>query len=333
MAKLAISGSVVYSDLSPAAGAVVKIYDLDLLPGGSSDKILTKTTNSLGKFAGLSAEWSDREGTGLFGLAIPDVLNLEFRVSVDGKTHKGPYLLVGGHGAPIVLPFGPPKPVSRKQRDLVQLIQLSDGMQGAERSLYEFVEASSEGVAATILGPQYRKIHVLKGKAATLANFEATLKKAANTTGVTAVDVLMNNHGVTKKVVFADGQYSLAEAKAALLALPAGVRAKFRALFSTACFGESHVSMWNSVGFTTASGAKGIYADSAVSFAPMLASWALEGRFSDAIAAANAADVGNVADGLAIAFYNATGRTAHAAQVDSTRSTIGDASIRLYSSP
>jgi hypothetical protein len=51
---------------------------------------------------------------------VPDILNLEFRVSVDGKTHKGPFVMGQGTSVPIVLPFGPSKPVSKSKRDLVQ---------------------------------------------------------------------------------------------------------------------------------------------------------------------------------------------------------------------
>ena len=115
----------------------------------------------------------DREGVALFGVSVPDILNLEFRVSVDGKTHKGPFVMGQGTSVPIVLPFGPSKPVSKSQRDLVQIIYLSDTYTGGERALYQFIEASSEGVVSAGLGQQYRHIHVLKGDDATLAKFKS----------------------------------------------------------------------------------------------------------------------------------------------------------------
>lgn len=332
MAKLQISGSVYYSDMTPAPNATVEIWQLDLGPGGSNDRILTKTTNNQGIFSGLSSNWDDGEGV-VFGVHLPDLLNLEFRVKVDGQNHKGPFLWASGTSIPIVLPFGPPKPVTKAKRDLVQVICLSDDYTGAERALYDFIEASSEAIAALALKNQYRKIHVLKGKDATLAKFKATLQLAANASGVAAVDVLLNTHGHTKRVVFHDGSKKVADVKSALLGLPASVRKKFRALFSTACFGKTHLDMWTSVGFDCADGAVGTYADSAVSFAPMLAKWAAESTFSAAVQAANAADIGNVADNLAIAYYNATGQPDHAAEVDSTRAVAGIGSTRIYTLP
>ncbi|MCU0866714.1 MAG: hypothetical protein MUC36_23265 [Planctomycetes bacterium] len=333
MPKMWISGQVLYSDLSPAVGATVRIYELDLLPGGSHDKILGKTTDVRGRFRGLSAEWKDREGKGLFGSNIPDVMNLEFRVAVDGKTHKGPFMIAAGNSAPIVLPFGPPRPISRGERDLVQLIRLSNGYTGPERALYEFIEVSSQGVAATILGPQYRRIHVLRGAEATLTGFKNALRSAASTAGVEAVDVLLNSHGLTDGIEFDDGVHKAAAIHAELSDLSADVRGKLRAMFSTACFGASHLSTWNSIGFTAAIGSVGIYADSAVSFAPMLARWAGEGSLADAVAVANAADVGNAMDELARAYYSATQRQTLADQVDSTRRVVGEASIRIHARP
>ena len=82
MAKLQISGQVLYNNLTPAPNAHVEIWELDLGPGGVNDKILTRTTNDQGRFSGLSSEWEDREGVAVFGVSVPDILNLEFRVSV-----------------------------------------------------------------------------------------------------------------------------------------------------------------------------------------------------------------------------------------------------------
>jgi hypothetical protein len=332
MAKIQISGRVFYSDLSPASNAAVEIWDLDLGPRGVNDRILTRTTNDQGRFSGLSSEWADREGT-VWGVPVLDILNLEFRVRVNGKTYKGPFLLAAGTSVPIVLPFGPAKPVGKANRDLVQIIYLSEGYTGGELALYRFIEASTEDIVALGLGLKYRRIHVLKGKAATLANFKSTLQAAANTVGVTAVDVMFNTHGSSSKVFFKDGDKTTSTVKTTLNGLSAAVRAKFRAVFSTACFGATHLGMWTSVGFSSACGSAGIYADSAVSFAPLVAKWASEGTFSETVQMANAADIGNVADNLAKAYYNENGEPARADQVDSSRTVAGKGQIRLYSLP
>ena len=72
MAKLQISGQVLYNNLTPAPNAHVEIWELDLGPGGGNDKILSRTTNDQGRFSGLSSEWEDREGVAVFGVSAPD---------------------------------------------------------------------------------------------------------------------------------------------------------------------------------------------------------------------------------------------------------------------
>lgn len=62
MSRLSISGTVLYSDATPAPGADVTITEVDGLPAGVNDKILTRQTDPEGRFSGLSAEWNDREG-------------------------------------------------------------------------------------------------------------------------------------------------------------------------------------------------------------------------------------------------------------------------------
>jgi hypothetical protein len=116
-------------------------------------------------------------------------MRLEFRVTVDGKSHKGPFLLVNGQGAPIILPFGPPKPIAKSARELVQIIYLSSGYTGAERALYEFIENSSQGIAANLLGGVYNSIRVIRGNDATLAKFRDELMAAASLSSAGAVDV------------------------------------------------------------------------------------------------------------------------------------------------
>jgi hypothetical protein len=316
--------------LTPAPNARVEIWELDLGPGGVNDKILTRTTNNQGRFSGLSSEWADREGV-VFGVPVLDILNLEFRVRVDGKTHRGAFVAAQGTSVPVVLPLGPPKPVPKSTRDLVQVIYLSDAYTGGERALNEFIEASSEGVVSAGLGLQYRHIHVLKGNDATLAKFKSALQTAGNVASVAAVDVMFNAHGSTDKVYFKDGAKSTTIVKDSLNGLSAGVRSKFRAVFSTACFGATHLNMWTNVGFSAACGSAGIYADSAVSFAPLVAKWASEATFAETVQLANS--VGDVADDVSKAYYNANRRPDRAERVDSTRTIGGNGQVRLYSLP
>ena len=330
MSRLNIIGEVYYLDGTPAAGASVSIVEIDALHGGRNDKILNTTTDVDGRFLGRSTEWKDREGV-VLGIDVPDVLQLTFTVKVDGRTHTGPFIHFGRESAPIILPIPPPKPVSKGDRELVQIILVSQGTVGAERTLYEFIETVAETLTTTVLGPSYDKVTFLKGLDATLTNFVDSLRLAAGR--VKAVDVIFTTHGDTDLMVFADEDQPEAKVLAALTALPDETRAKFRAIFSTACFGRTHLDTWIGAGFKQASGSEGIYADSAVSYAPFLAAWAAEKTFAEAVALANAADVNNVADNLARAFYISENRRADAAQVNSDRKVAGNGRGRIYSKP
>lgn len=330
MSRLNIGGQVLYNDFTPAGGARVTILDLD--SPGEDDRIFDDTADVDGRFSGRSKEWKDREGS-VFGVDIPDILRLEFVAKVNGTTHQGPFLRSGGTSAPIVLPGPPPKPVAKAERELVQVILLSDAYHGAERALYEFIEDSSETLTRNILGPVYRRMTFLKGSAATLQGLVDALGAAAGRPGIEAVDLLFTTHGSGNEVVFADGRLDDTAVRDAVRTLPAEKLAKLRVVFSTACFGATHLDSWIGAGFTEASGAEGIYADSAVSYAPFLVAWAAERTFAEAVAASNAADVLNAADNVAKAFYLAQNKPANAAAVDSDRVRAGTGASRIYSTP
>ncbi|MGH7187246.1 MAG: hypothetical protein ACREIB_13335, partial [Pseudomonadota bacterium] len=331
MPRMNIAGRVLYSDLIPAAGVKVVIRDLDGTGGREDDRIFNAVADADGRFAGLTDDWLDREGR-VFGVDIVDILRLEFTATaLDGRSHRGPFLrLDDRNSAPIIFPFPAPKPVSKAERELVQVILLSQNLTGGERALYEFIELASETLAQSTLGGSYRKITTVKGPAATLAGFVAALKAAAGRSGIEAVDLLFTTHGISNKVVLAEGKLPESQVLDALLTLPAAARTKLRMVFSTACFGETHLDTWMAAGFTDASGAQGVYADSAVSYAPFLTSWALQRTFAEAVAAANAADVLDAADNAARAFYTARNKPQTADLIDSTRVRAGTGASRIY---
>src|SRR4051794_36934012 len=174
----------------------------------------------------------------------------------------------------------------------------------AASALYEFIESSAQALTQTLLAGKYRKVTYLTGTSATLANFITALNTAAGS-NIEAVDVIFTTHGRTSEVVFADGEATTEQLKQALQTLSPPKGKKLRAVFSTACYGESHLGAWIAGGFNEASGSEGIYADSAVSYAPFLSAWASEKTFAQAVAAANAADAFNVTDNVAKAYYTA----------------------------
>ncbi len=337
MPSLPINGRVSYADLLPAENIRVKIKDLDLGPGGSNDQIFNKLTITGGKFAGASTEWQDREGvlnTLLGPVNIPDVLNLQFEVIDGAQNHQGAFVRVGNNSLPIILPPNYSKPIEKAARDIIQVVHLvQNDYTPAEKLLYGFIEAGSAAAVSSCLGNDYRQLHLLDGADATLAKLKDKLMEIGNRAGTKAIDLVFCTHGHTSKVVFADGKKRMEDVLDALDDIPQSTRNKFRMVFSTACFGDTHADMWQDAGFACVSGSEGIYADSEASLLPFLQSWESGKSFREAIRIANAADIGNVADNAAKLYYITQGRTADANDINSNRIMSGNGNLRIYSKP
>lgn len=325
--QITIAGRVLYNDGTPAADARVEIWDEDGIIDGvtGDDRVLRTNTAPDGTFGGQGI-WLKDEAFG------PDLLVLRFVVTVNGRHYKGSFFRLGAKSVPIVLRDGPPKPVQKSERELLQVILLAD-YEDRERDLYDFVEVATEGLTRQILGGTYNKITFIKGPEATVDNVVAAVSAAAGRSGVEAVDLIWSTHGNTDRVVLADRSMDSDDFLKAFEDLSDAHRAKLRVCFSTACFGQTHLDMWQRLGFSDASGSKRMYADSALSYAPLLTAWAAERTFAEAVMAANAADIGDVADEAARAFYRAKGDTASAKMIDSTRVRAGSGATRVYSTP
>ena len=226
--------------------------------------------------------------------------------------------------------------VSRSERNAVVFVAPLESaeMSALDRGLYDTVELAAYGGARAILSPAYGSVLVSEGSGATLAKLRTQLFGATNRAGVRAVDLIFVTHGATSRVFFADGARSMATVRDTLLnGLSAAQRAKLRMVFSTACFGATHRASWLAAGFDVASGASGIYADSAVSYVPFLSAWALGQSFNSAIAVANGIDFFRVTDNLAKAYYNNKNRGDLAALVNSVRVKSGDTGLTVDGNP
>ncbi len=338
MSRLMLGGKVLYSDMqTPVVNARVQIYDLDR-GGNGNDRIYEGRTNSNGEFSGLSQEWVDRNTIrintpfGSFIQEVPDVLALEFRVDADGRVHKGPYFHIGDNASvPIVMPIAPP--VLKAQREVIHLITLSEEMDGASKQFYEAVEAGAALTSNSLLGPYYGNIYYLQEQQATLSALCRQLEQVAAKSSVKSVDLIISPHGLNDELYFYpnDG-VSIALVADKIKAIPTAYRRKFRMVFSTACFGASHIDEWLDCGFQATSGSEQVYADSLVSFPAFLGTWVMGGSFRDAIAAANNADPLRVQDSLARPVLEAMG-SPFANQVNSTRRIGGNRNLRISSMP
>ncbi len=215
-------------------------------------------------------------------------------------------------------------PVSKSQRDLLVFIaDLSKDSTKELKTLYDTIEAAAEAVATGALKDHYRKVHVVKGADATRAGFSDKLKTIAADSAVKAVDVIFVTHGLSQSVYFSDGGVGINRVKDDIVnKLSASHRAKLRVLFSTACYGSTHLSGWLQAGFKVASGSKLIYADSAVSFPVFVTSWSSGNTFAKVVADANKSDPLDAQDNIAKQVLKRN-------DVDSTRVISGKGDITI----
>ena len=200
--------------------------------------------------------------------------------------------------------------ISKEQRDAVLFVAnlASPKTPSYEQSFYEFVTFAAESLGRSFLVPNYRMVHVVKGKDATLAALTAKLNAAASSQAVKAVDLIFVTHGLNEQVEFADVTRSIDDVKQAIVAaLSASDRAKLRVVFSTACFGATHRDGWIASGFRVASGSKGVYADSGTSFPAFLTAWSTGQSFSAAVKAANDSDQLRLQDKEAVSVMKSFG--------------------------
>lgn len=115
-----------------------------------------------------------------------------------------------------------------------------------------------------------------------------------------------------------------------LTAIPENLRRKFRVVFSTACYGQTHCRGWLNAGFKAAAGSRGVFADGTLSYPAFMAVWLAGRTFREAVNAANAM---SIQDEIARKKYLSEGRKDLALKVNSFRDMLGDPSIKITSFP
>lgn len=226
------------------------------------------------------------------------------------------------------------QPLSADQRTLVQVVTLVADAPAYERALYRSIEWGAERTARRHLRGTYRSHQLLRGSEASLDNLVDALGAAASAPGVRAVDLLVNPHGTSRRLWFADGPAD-APVVAALIRdrLDPAARRRLRVVFSTACFGMSHADAWLRSGFSVAVGARGIYADGLTSLPVLLRAWASGHTVEEAVAASNDTPRRGRQDALAARYYRTLGRTKDADAVDSERLVDGARTMDVTSDP
>lgn len=176
-------------------------------------------------------------------------------------------------------------PVTRTERDALVVVELSHGVEEKLKSFYETIENLALKQAET-LRPAYRKVTVLKGATATVGSFVAHLKHLTGRTANRAVDLYINLHGSPGGLLFYDGKIQTVDLRNKISDIK-GAAAKLRAVYSTACFGKSHVADWLAAGFKVASGAVKVNANSAYEVPVFFRRWTGGETYAKALTAGN----------------------------------------------
>lgn len=263
---------------------------------------------------------------------------------------------------PPPLPTLPPRvctsqcdvPMNERALVLVNIVAQGDRY----KQLYQFMESGGSATTYANLRLQYSRIKELRGNDATAPNFVDSVTSFEKDNAVEAVDVIIILHGDkggssnrdNGSLLFADREYKVDQAEGSMPSLKAlfadkraercssarpgkerslcvsRMSAKDRVVLNTACYGQTHLGGWQSIGFAAANGSKGVYADSMASYPAMLEAWAKGYSFGEAV------DRGNNADPRRS--YDTWARTAMGFDdVDSYRVTNGSRAITIWNKP
>lgn len=185
--------------------------------------------------------------------------------------------------------------VSKNERALLIVSELDQRGDPALGGLYRFLEGATIEVPRTFLGSQYGTIQVLANREVTRQNFRQALRSLAGDIRIKAIDVIIALHGTTNRLAFEDGTVDtetlasffdvrITPGHAARTDL---TRGKLRLLYSTACFGRSHIDDWLAVGFDAVIGAYGVNANAEFEYPSVLGQWALGQSAFNSLAATN----------------------------------------------
>jgi hypothetical protein len=185
------------------------------------------------------------------------------------------------------------RPVERSERALVAVVNLSLRAR-SNRAIYRYEEKRAAKKIRRDLASHYGRTVIFEGKAATRENFLRAVREVSADPAVRAIDVIVYLHGAPGAIAFVDtGYFPSARIRDDLLALDTEVRAetggvsKFRALYSDACWGESHIADWLRAGFRTVSGAIDQDSNWSKDLGRWMKTWRERGSFEAAIRRAN----------------------------------------------
>jgi hypothetical protein len=170
---------------------------------------------------------------------------------------------------------------NNNQRGLVIISELVTAGRPEFREVYRWLQNNGASLPRNTIGHLYGTVRTLTGVNATTTRFVNALRELTSMPTIKEVDVILHLHGAPNKLYFANGPITMSALRDRIAALEAGNR--LRALYSTACFGSSHADDFVQAGFTCASGAVAVNANSPIEFPVFLTLWAGGAKFKDCI--------------------------------------------------
>ncbi len=162
-------------------------------------------------------------------------------------------------------------PLQKEERDAVVVIELTQALDEPKKTLFAGIERF--GVREySKLKAAYAEVRFLFQKDATAKSFIAALSELSAKTSNRAIDIFINLHGHPGGVTLFDEQISIADLRNQMNEVK-GLSAKLRAVYSTACYGKSHVKEWLDAGFRVAAGAVKINTNGAYETPLFLKNW------------------------------------------------------------
>lgn len=174
--------------------------------------------------------------------------------------------------------------VPKENRDLIAVVNLSL-LAKKHKAMYRYEESRAVMKIRHALSPYYRKIQIYSGREATLTNFLRAIQKSEADTQVKAIDAIIYLHGLPREIGFIDtGFYPTDRLRDDILA---ETPKKLRALYSDACYGESHLTDWIKAGFRVASGSIEMDTNWSLDLSRFMTSWKKDRTFGKGIRNAN----------------------------------------------
>jgi hypothetical protein len=167
------------------------------------------------------------------------------------------------------------------------------------------------------------------GNNATYSSFKNCLNLTVRDSRFDRIDTHIHVHGSPGRNYFKDGIVASSTIASDLNQMNASTKGmaltKLRALYSTACYGETMNSAYNSV-FSVSSGARKINTNSSIEYPSFLLKWAVGSSYRDAIS------LGLVQQGLSVASDSVAALLLGRArsEVDSYKLIQGNQEIRIH---